>query len=220
MSENDTRRPRSGQETGDHTMKTKSLALVLALILTVSCCPLQAAAEEEGPAPGSDALLTEGTRTVTMEQNQLRSFYTFMAETPGEYTFRIDGPAGEFTCRDGGWITPDGVSVTASLAAGETAYFTVRAHSPGAYHLSYVFTGTSRLSGVSGLGRSFTPAQSGFCIAAVYDENGKMLTAERKTMTEGERCTVFVPYQTGMAYMKVFRLSETLVPLCEPAVLR
>jgi hypothetical protein len=74
-------------------------------------------------------LLAEGTKTVTLERNQVRSVYTFTAETAGDYTFRIDGPDGEFTYRDEGWIdrqfTSDGVSVTAPLAAGETAYFTV-----------------------------------------------------------------------------------------------
>ena len=118
----------------------KCIALFLTLILTVSCCPLWAAAEEGEPAPAaaseaaqpeagslSDALLAEGTKTVTLERNQVRSCYTFTAETAGDYTFRIDGPDGEFTYRDEGWIdrqfTSDGVSVTAPLAARDGVFY-------------------------------------------------------------------------------------------------
>jgi hypothetical protein len=172
--------------------------------------------------PFSGVLLPEGTHTLTLERNETRSYFSLTAETAGEYTVRIDGPDGVFTYWDRGWkeeqFTLRGHSATLPLAAGETAYFTVKGYSPGEYHLSYTFTGSSRTEDAAAFVRSFVPENDGFCFAAAYDAAGKMLTAERKTMTAGERCTVSMPYQADMAYVKVFRTSDALSPLCPPEV--
>ena len=174
--------------------------------------------------PFSGALLPEGTRTLTLERNETRSFYSYTAETAGTYVFRIDGPDGVLTCWDRGWtnrqFTSNGAVVTVPLDPGETAYFTLRAYSPGEYHLSTSFTGKSRTQDANGFVWSFVPEVDGLCFAAVYDEDGKMLSVRRETMTAGERCTVSAPVQAGQATMKVFQVSETMVPLCEPAVIQ
>ena len=173
--------------------------------------------------PCDGAPLSAGTQTFALERNEVRSFYSFTAETAGTYTVRIDGPDGVFTYWDDGWkhtqFTLNGCSFTIPLAAGETAYFTVKGYLPGEYHISYAFTGVSRLCDENGFGSSFTADQNGLCFAAAYDADGRMLAVRQETMTAGQQCTVYFPRQTGMTYMKVFRVSETLVPLCPPAVI-